>query len=298
MEAQSTHAQLDLVYHGTNVVSGSMEVRDLAPAMLAMAALFEAAALEANGERAKININLKSTSTNSFHLGLEIYNTIGNQSVMDSLRTASELKEIIFGTGTVGLLGVWSLISKLKRRKPETVERDGDIVRITVNGDNKVSNISINVYNLYGEFKVRKAVEDIANIVKSEGIDVIEIRDGNKVIQRIDKNNVDDFDYNHPDDVLTDNTVSKVFTLVNISFKENNKWRVSDGETTYIASIDDTDFLTQINNNEISFSKGGLLKCQFQTIQRSTPAGIKSEYRITKVERYIPSSQLSLPIQD
>ena len=151
MEAQSTHAQLDLVYHGTNVVSGSMEVRDLAPAMLAMAALFEAAALEANGERAKVNINLKSTSTNSFHLGLEIQNTIGNQAVMDTLRTASDLKEILFGSVGGGLLGgVWSLISKLKHRKPETIERNENNVHITINGDNNDIEhliISNNVYN-------------------------------------------------------------------------------------------------------------------------------------------------------
>ena len=99
METRSTQAQIDLVYHGPDVESGSMEVRDLAPAMLAMAALFESVALVANGDRAKININLKSTSTNSFHMGLDILNTIGSQGVMDTLHTASELKGILFGVG-------------------------------------------------------------------------------------------------------------------------------------------------------------------------------------------------------
>ena len=226
MEAQSTQAQLDLVYHGPDVVSGSMEVRDLAPAMLAMAALFEAAALEANGERAKININLKSTSANSFHLGLDILNTIGSQGVMDSVHTASELKEILFGTAGTGVAGgggVWWLISKLRRRTPKTVERDGDNVHISINGDNNnIENVTIsqNVYNLYEQSKVRKATEDIAHIVKSEGIDAVEVQDAKQVIQRIDKSNVDDFDYDSPTDVLTDNTVRKVFTIVNLVFKE------------------------------------------------------------------------------
>ena len=48
MEIQSAQAQIDLVYHGPDVESGSMEIRDLAPAMLAMATLFESAALVAN----------------------------------------------------------------------------------------------------------------------------------------------------------------------------------------------------------------------------------------------------------
>ena len=279
-----------------------MEVRDLAPAMLAMAALFEAAALEANGEHAKVNINLKSTSANSFHLGLEIHNIIGSQGVMDILRTASELKEILFGNGTAGVLGggVWWLISKLKRRKPEAVERDGANVHITINGDNnniEQVTVSNNVYNLYEQPTVRKAAEDIAHIVKSEGIDAVEVQDNQQVIQRIDKGNVDDFNYDSPSDVLTENIVRKVFTIVNVAFRENNKWRVFDGTTTYVASVDDTAFLARVNNNEIAFSKSGRLVCQFQTTQWATATGMKSEYRIMKVERYIPASQLSLPDQ-
>ena len=215
--------------------------------------------MSANGGRAKININLKSTSTNSCHLGLELHNTIGSQGVMDTLRTASELKEIIFGTAGVGFSGgVWWLISKLKRRTPKAVERDGDNVHITIDGDNnKIENVIIshNIYNLYEQPKVRQATEDIAHIVKSEGIDAVEVQHNNQVIQRIDKSNVDDFDYASPSDVLTDNTVDNVFTIVNVAFKENNKWRVSDGTTTYMASIDDTDFLAQVDNNEIAFSR-------------------------------------------
>ena len=303
MEAQSTEAQIDLVYHGPDVESGSMEVRDLAPAMLAMAALFEAVATEANGDRAKVNINLKSTSTNSFHLGLEILNTIGIQGVMDALHTATELKEILFGVGGVGAAsggGVWWLINKLKRRKPEAVEHNRNNVNITINGDNNnIERITVSstVYSLYEDPKVRKATEDIAHIVKSEGIDAVEVQDAGQVIQRIDKSNVDDFNYDSSSDVLTENVVRKVFTIVNVSFKENNKWRVFDGTTNYMASIDDTDFLARVNNNEIAFSKSGQLVCQFQTTQWATATGMKSEYRITKVERYIPPSQLSLPSQ-
>ena len=299
MEAQSTQAQIDLVYHGPDVESGSMEVRDLAPAMLAMAALFESAALVANGDRAKININLKSTSTNSFHIGLEILNTIGSQGVMDALHAASELKEILFGVGGLGGGGgVWWLINKLKRQKPEAVNRDGANVNITINGDNnniEIVNVSDIVYSLYEQPKVRKATEDIAHIVKSEGIDAVEVQDNEQVIHRIDKSNVDNFNYDSSSDVLTDNVVRKVFTIVNLAFKENNKWRVSDGTTAYMASVVDTDVLARIDNNEVAFSKSGQLVCQFQTTQWLKDTGIRSEYKITKVEQYIPPSQLSLP---
>ena len=152
-----------------------------------------------------------------------------------------------------------------------------------------------NVYKLYEQPKVRKATEDIAYIVKSEGIDAVEVQANGQVIQRIDKSNVDNFNYDSSSDVLTDNVVRKVFTIVNLAFKENNKWRVSDGSTTYMAAVIDTDFLAQIDKNEIAFSKSGQLVCQFQTTQWQTDTGIKSEYRITKVEKYIPPSQLTLP---
>ena len=224
MEIQSAQAQIDLVYHGPDVESGSMEIRDLAPAMLAMATLFESAALVANGDRAKISINLKSTYTNSFHIGLDILNTIASQGVMDILHTASELKEVLFGVGGGGAGGggVWWLINKLKRQKPEAINRDGNNVYITITGDNnspETITVTNTTYKLYEEPKVRKATEDIAYIVKSEGIDVVEVQDNGQVIQRIDKSNVDNFNYDSFSDVLTDNVVRKAFTIVNLAFK-------------------------------------------------------------------------------
>ena len=293
MESQSSQAHVDLVYHGPDVDTGSMEVRDLAPAMLALASLFEAASTEMNGDRAQVKINLKSTSTNSFHLGLEILSSIGSQGVMDILHTAAELKEVLFGGAALsgGGGGVWWLIHWLKGRKPETVERREDGVHITVNGDNNTIITSPTAYNLYEQPKVRKATEDIAHIVKSEGIDAVEMQENGRVIQRIDKDNVEDFDYDGPSEVLTDDVVRKVFTIVNLAFKENNKWRVSDGSTTYMVLIEDEEFLAKVNRNEIAFAKSGQLRCHFRTIQRQTVSGIKSEYRITLVDEYIPPNQ-------
>ena len=296
--AQSSQAQLDLVYYGPDVESGSMEVRDLAPAMLAMASLFEAAATQANGDRAKVNINLKSTSTNSFHLGLEILNSVGGpQGVMDAvLYTAADLKEILFGVGGAGAGGggLWWVISKMRNRKPDAVEPRGDNVNVTINAEE--FNVSHIVYNLYEDGKVRKATEDIAHLVKtSDGIDAVEVQENGESLQRIDKANVSDFDFTVPE-TITDSTERKVFNIVNLAFKENNKWRVSDGTTTYMASVEDADFLAKIDRNEIAFSKNGRLVCQFRTTQRLTTTGIKSEYRIIEVERYTPASQLNLPM--
>ena len=50
---------------------------------------------------------------------------------MDILHTASELKEVLFGVGGGALSGgggVWWLINKLKRQKPEAINRDGNNV--------------------------------------------------------------------------------------------------------------------------------------------------------------------------
>ena len=297
MEAQSSQAHVDLVYHGPDVDAGSMEVRDLAPAMLALASLIEATATEANGDRARIKISLTSTSTGSFHLGLEILNTVGVQGAIDTVYSASDLTKILFGSvgGLAGTGGVWGLIKWLKGRQPSAVQHRGDNLNITINAE--TINIPNTVYNLSEKPEVRKSVEDVTHIVNRVGIDAVEIQQGGEVVQRVDKSNVEDFSYDGTSQIINRETSRRVFTIVNLAFRENNKWRVSDGTTNYMALVTDNAFLARVNRNEIAFSKSGQLVCQFQTVQVRTSYGkIKTEYRIIAVERYIPADQLHLPM--
>lgn len=55
-----TQVQLDVSFDGPALRDGSMNVRDLAPSMLGLGALFESANRALNGESATVNVKCKS----------------------------------------------------------------------------------------------------------------------------------------------------------------------------------------------------------------------------------------------
>ncbi len=96
-----SQAELEILFDGEAVHEGRMNVRDLAPSMLAVGALFESANNVLNGTRASLNVNVKATSSSSFHIVYEVTQSQVAQGIsfQDFLTTAVQLKELIFAGG-------------------------------------------------------------------------------------------------------------------------------------------------------------------------------------------------------
>lgn len=75
------------------------------------------------------------------------------------------------------------------------------------------------------------------------------------------------------------------------AFKEDNKWRLHDGNSQISATIEDKDFLYKVDHQQISFTKGDVLVCQVRVTQTQTGGGLKTEYAVIKVEEHIRSPQ-------
>ncbi|WP_408736870.1 hypothetical protein, partial [Acetobacter pomorum] len=86
------------------------------------------------------------------------------------------------------------------------------------------------------------------------------------------------------------------FSIVNLSFSEDGKWKLNDGQNIVWASIEDQEFLEAVDKNEISFAKGDILLCRVLVQQWQTDQGLKSETKILKVlEHRSAARQISLP---
>ena len=82
--------------------------------------------------------------------------------------------------------------------------------------------------------------------------------------------------------------------LVNISFKDGNKWRLSNGDNEFYATIADEKFLSQINSNDIKFSKSDSFKAKVQIEQKLTGDGIKTFYTVKEILEYKSTTQMRL----
>lgn len=282
----------DIVYDGPAVADGSMNVRDLAPAMLGVGILFEAANNITNGQRARVNINVRATSPGSFHILYEVIQATMPQSIDTSLLiTAIQLKELLVGSIIVAG-GLFGIIKWVNRRKPKLNKINDELYTLVI--DDESYELPFELLRLYQDSSIRHAIADIVHPVKEQGIDHIRILDNKQVIQEVAKNDVDAFDVPESQEQLLDETRRQAFSIIGLSFKEDNKWRLTDGENTFSVSMKDVAFQRRVDNNQVAFAKGDILICDLRTIQWQVEGGIKTEYEVITIVNHKPARQLVL----
>lgn len=287
-------ARFSIAYDGPALRDNVMNVRDLAPALLAVGQLFDAANEVLNGEVTKVNISVTATNHGSFEVFLELSQTPMRQIVDffsgDTVTAAINMKEFIVGGAGAGIGLIW-LIKKLKGRKPDKVEKTEDgRIRITVGGENFVAPIEL--LRLYQDFEVRDALQKLVEApLMREGIDTFRVRDG----EHGDTVSEEESAYFSAPEVeqeivLEDKRIS-AFSIISLTFKDNNKWRLHDGVAPISAPITDERFLGRVNSNEIAFSKGDILICEVKMTQIRTRDGLKTEYVVERVVEHQPAAR-------
>lgn len=296
-----SQTSFSIAYDGPAVESGSMDVRDLAPALLAVGQLFDAANATLNEQRATVGVNVQATTQGSFEVVLDVVQTTASQLVSlfsgDAVTAALQLKELVLvGGGAVGGL-IW-LVKKLRGETPQKIERiDDERVRITVR--NETIDIPIKLLRLYEDSSVRDALERLVkDPLDKDGIETFEIRQERTPVESVSARESAYFRKpSDPDEIIVQNISTTAYSIVSLAFKQENKWRLYDGNTVISVLIADEEFLRKVDTNMISFAKRDVLICEVEMIQRRVGADLKAEYTVLKVIEHRPAPrQLNLPI--
>ncbi len=281
-----SHADFTLTYSGSVVEAGAMDVRDLAPALLAIGQLVEAANRNLHGTASAARVQVRTVSPGSFVVGLDVSLTF-LQSVHDLLvgpeaTAAANLLTILTGSGS-GAYGAIKLVKWLKGRWPSAVRRKAD-GRAEVEFEGHTIEVDEPVVRVALDQNVRLALERVvAEPLSKEGFDSVELQTDGKV-ERINKS--EGYYFLAPPDREGGAFESRYrgpFSIVSLSFKEGNKWRLHDGKAALNVTVVDDDFLGRVNRNEVSFSKGDILICDVRVVTRQEPKGLKAEYFIERV---------------
>jgi hypothetical protein len=67
--------------------------------------------------------------------------------------------------------------------------------------------------------------------------------------------------------------VNLVLSIDSVAFREGNKWRLSDGDTTFWADIDDEAWLARVKHGRVSFRSGDMLRCRVEITQSAATVG-------------------------
>lgn len=303
--AMSTSIHFSIKYDGPALASHQMDVRELAPALMALSSLLEEANREIYPDGDEVRVQVKgSFKGGSFGVDLIALQSIKDQIV--SLLTGPEASAVsnLFGIlGGVGLVGgayagLIQLIKWLNGRKPTSVTQMGDhlIVEATLFESTESIEVSLVAGKLYKSRVVRQSLAKVLKPLERDGIDIFAAgRDGQSETV-IEKDDLTAFtDAAQEADVASDNTMSRVLVQVESAvFKDGNKWRISDGAATFHAAMDDTDFTDRIDAGLERFGKGDVLVVDLRRVQLITDNGLKSEWSIVKVHEHREPLQTTL----
>jgi len=297
-------------YDGPALAGHEMNVRDFAPALLAIGDLLDEANLALNGSKTKVVVNIKATEAGSIDVLLSVVQDIFTQAQtlfsgdgINAFLNARDLLIILLGIKG-GSFGVINTILWLKNRPIKNITKiEVGKFKITVtDGDTRV--VTENEIRLFGMIKIRKSLEAIIKTpLEKEGINKVTFSDNEtintNIIQEIEKEQIEFFDAPKLEEELIDQSeIEANLQIINISFLENGKWRFSDGNATFYAEISDADFVGKIKNNEEVFAKDDILKVKMDRKQYLSDGAIKTDYEITKILNHRSAAiQIKLPFE-
>jgi hypothetical protein len=274
-----------IIFDGPALDTHEMNVRDLAPALLAVSDIFDEINRVAFDNRYKIDVKVQTSfQSGSFDATLVLY--INN--VVDILNS----KELIATTVLMQLLDIKGLIPRLvqlfrwvrRRRITKIIEPEGEKVRIEIN-ENFIE-IEPHVFALYKSKKLRKAFEVlVANTLAKVGFDSVKlgVLDASYSVSIL-KEEGPWFNTGELEDEFLGNSSRRVnVEIVSPNFQEGSDWLFSDGSLSFQADIRDDIFLQKIQHGEISFTKGDILSVEMVEDQTRTASGLKTDRFIIEV---------------
>ncbi|MDQ9030615.1 hypothetical protein [Acinetobacter nosocomialis] len=289
-----------VVYDGKALEGHLMDVRDLAPAMMAISDLLTHANKEINGDKLEIQLNVKANfKTGCFGIEFVEHLSWVNQikdllvgPTATALANASGILGLVgfFGGATVGVIQIYK---KLKGNPPVKIEETVDHAKVFYT-ETEYLEVDKRALRLYRSKVIASDIEKMLEPLSKDGIDsfyvVKEMLDEN-VELFIDKKEVEYFKFQDIDDHLSESITETFLQIESISFKEKNKWRFNNGGSTINASITDEVFLQKIDSGLLRFGKGDLLKVKLKTIQFLAHTKLKTEFEVMEVIEHKTTKQ-------
>jgi len=289
-----------ITYDGEALREHRMDVRELAPALLAMGDLCEAAGIAIYGRNTRASVSVKASfKTGSFGIDLELAHGFANQ-VLDFLsgREASAFANAAAIVSAIGFSGkgLIGFLKKLKGRPISRIEPTQDRAIVTLDDGEQIE-IERAVLELLRDMSVRENLEKVIAPIERDGIDTVAFGTDDSIGNTVLREEALWFAVPAPQEVLLfDNVRQQAFSIVSLAFKEDNKWRLYDGAATIHAAIVDAEFLSRVDQSLEFFAKGDILICEVRVMQWQTADGARTEYTVTRVlEHRQAARQVPLP---
>lgn len=299
VDRKSREVEFSISYDGEALAQHTMDVRDLAPALISLGQSFERANTLLNGDRASVSLSVRATQPGSFEISLildQLFDRASDVLCGDLMTSAFVLKELLIGGRGGGIVGLIQFLKRLKGKKPKKISETNNT--ITFEADNVRITIPSDVARLYYDKPVRDNVEAVMRPLSKRGIEAVLFKEKGKEIESITKPEVDYFNSEEYDsDNIAEHVIpSQRLQITSLTFDKEGKWRLSDGANIHWYAMDDQDFIKEIQRGK-RFGKDDILICEVLLTQRIEDTGkLRLDYAVKKVLKHItPAKQMPFP---
>lgn len=285
-----------IAFSGPSADDGAVDVRELAPALLSLGRIIDAANLSLNGEKYPVKLEAKALKDGSFEVHLDVIMPYWNalRSLLDDgdTQTAKNLLEWI-GILCMPSGSLIALYRFLSGRRPSKIAKAKE-GKFILEVDGKTIEVPLEVMRLYQDFTVNKAFNEFMSVMDNDRINKItfrgddgSVKDPSLTLTTADK---DIFKIDEPKPTtVVDETRKMALSIRSLTFQEGNKWRLFDGQNTITATIDDNDFVARVDLNLERFAKGDVLVCDVRTVQTQGRDGLRTEHTVMRVLEHKPA---------
>lgn len=289
---------MSLQYEGAAVDAGTMDVRSLAPALIATAdAVREAhALLEVPGPSPRVEI--RATRLGSFVVDL----------LLAEMPTLYQRAVAIFTSPPVVAAGDFAglllfivnaagFVKRIANRRISQVEETPDraITRIILE-DGTAIEIPSASFVLVSNAGFREALNGMVKpLAGDSGVGSLTLSAGDET-ETVTTQDLGAFEIPPArEEDLGQSDTEVVLRPVSVAFTEGNKWRFSDGDATFFATIEDPRFLAGVNLGTERFAKNDMLRVLLRTRQTRDASGLHIERSVIEVREHITGAvQLDL----
>lgn len=289
-------AAFSIAFEGKPFEQGEMDIKDLAPALLALGDIVQAANNAFNGDRAEARLKVKATQEGSFEalLALDVSWISDMLDVVaanpDRMTAAKDLVDLVFKAGGgagAASIGVVQALKFIRGKKPERIEEKPTGVSITVN--NTTIQMEPKAFQLLQDQSTRENIEKFGDkTLNIEGLENIRIAAGTaEPPLSITGKDVSALRIPEPGEDEAETNVSHVtlwLRLVTPQFEDGYKWRFLDGgERRFTAEMEDTDFLNPVLSGDATMSANDTLRCLIREEQEIRGGNLAKTVFVEKV---------------
>jgi hypothetical protein len=279
---------LTLAYRGQPVLSGRMNSYDAAGYIIAFSDFVGVISRQAYGEKITLQTEIQGFRGNSFDIdfALRIAGITATLFLSNSPLSIKDFIDLIKES-----VKVWLHLNGAPPKSLSESPNKQNMFQIE-NQNGQITYVTADVLNIITDSKVGNAVEQFIKKPLQSGLSSVSISSKTEEeVVEIEEHHASCFIPIDIEKPLLENVITMGLLIEAPTFKEGNKWRFFDGQSSFHAEIEDQEFLKKVDSGEARFGKGDRLTAKVRFKQMSGLGSLRMERTIVQVLKHEISSQ-------